>query len=227
MINLETFRLELLDSLYYNSYLDSGAAGAALTAPFVGDIAMMYATCRSLGIGNLNPKITSSPHYEELADCPFIISVAHSVSPVKMLPVYDFATSFMSEGYEDLEAFKASFNAPFRNWIRKQGLSAGNVFYFSVAYRDYYRLPSTYSVRLGNMRSCIAKVSKVEESPPQEYDIWGNLFTAGLVRKRWNPGEKPPSPPGPSPMLEILSSYYEIVKGLDGTSWRSMVSPYE
>ncbi|MEM0136729.1 MAG: hypothetical protein QXU18_16120, partial [Thermoplasmatales archaeon] len=103
-VPLETFRVELLDSLYYNSFLDSGAAGATSTVPWIGDLALMYAISKSLGIGKLSSKLGFTPHYDELAELPFVASMGHSLEVVKMLPVYDFATSFVSEGYHDQNA---------------------------------------------------------------------------------------------------------------------------
>ena len=225
MMTLETFKLTLLDSLYYNSILDSGAAGTAVSVPWVGDIAITYAICRSLSIGNLSSKITSTPHYEELLNSPFIASIAHSMDTVKMLPIYDFSTSFMSEGYYDYNAFKHASNSPFRNWIRKQGIAAGNVFYFSVAYRNRYCLPDSFSIRLGNMRSCIARVDRIKGDVLPDYDIWGNLYTIDLIRKRWNADSEPTSLP--TSQREILSSYYVVVKGLDQQAWGKLVNPYE
>ena len=225
MMTLETFKLTLLDSLYYNSVLDSGAAGAVVSVHWVGDIAITYAICRSLSIGNLSSKITSTPHYEELLDSLFIASVAHSIDTVKMLPIYDFSTSFMSEGYYDYVAFNATRNSPFRNWIRKQGIAAGNVFYFSIAYRNHFSLPDSFSIRLGNMRSCIARVDKIKGDVLSDYDIWGNAYTADLIRKRWNTGSDPIS--SPTSQREMLSSYYVVVKGLDQQAWGKLVSPFE
>ncbi|MEM0111686.1 MAG: hypothetical protein QXK90_02850 [Candidatus Parvarchaeota archaeon] len=220
---METYRLDLLDSLYYNSFIDSGAAGATSTAPLVGDIALMYSISRSLGIGKLDSRISSVPHYSELSELPFVVSVAHSLGPVKMLPAYDFSASFISEGYFDYNAFKSTFNAPFRNWIRMQGIAAGNSFYFSVAYRDRISLPDKFSVRLGNMRSCIARVEKVVA--PDGYSIWGNAYTSMLISEKWN--ERKPLSIPEYVEKEILSAYYIIYKGLSIDDWLRMVEPYE
>lgn len=223
-IRLETFSLELLDSLYYNSLLDSGASGTALTVPWIGDLALMYAVSKSLGIGNLSRKLGHTPHYEEVADLPFVTSVGHSMSNVKMLPIYDFSTSFISEGYMNDQAFEDTKNAPFRNWIRKQGIAPGNVFYFSVAYRDSFSLPDAFTIRLGNMRSCLARVLRLARVPDQ-YDVWGNLYTASLISRKWNGDRMHVLPEGVS--RELLSAYYAVIKGLDGRGWLDMVDPYE
>jgi CRISPR type I-D-associated protein Csc1 len=228
---LETFRLELLDPLYYNSMVDSGAAGAVVTAQWIGDIALMYAINASIGLVNFerlrHDKPSGSPHKpsypEELSVLPLVTSVARPVTKVRMLPVYDFATSFISEGYFQYEAFERTKNAPFRNWIRKQGLSPGSIFEFKVAYKRKIHLPDFFTVRLGNMRSCLAKVTKIQGD--LENEVWGNLYTTRVVHGSLNTITFIKDlPPG---AIETFSSQYIIVKGISGSKWIEMITPYE
>ncbi len=228
---MEIFRLELLDPLYYSSMVDSGASGAVVTAPWIGDIALMYAINASIGFVNFerlrhdNPSADShKPNYhQELPHLPFVSSVARPVSEVKMLPVYDFATSFNSEGYFQFDAFKSTKNAPFRNWIRKQGLSPGNEFEFKVAYKNHASLPNSFTIRLGNMRSCLAKITKIQGDP--EGEVWGNIYTVKVFRGSL---ETISSIKNVSlDKIESFSSQYIIVKGLHDSTWREMVAPYE
>lgn len=179
---MEKFEVELLDPLFYNSSLDSGAAGSTITFPWLGDLALDYAINFSLNLNNSTFKYNShKPDYSEIKNFGFVASVGYSVSNVNKTRVYDFATSFISDGYIDSKTMEKVKRAPFRNWIKRQGISPGTKFYFYILKNRNINFPSKFSIRLGNMKSCIASVKKIETEANDK--LWINLYTLNLIRE--------------------------------------------
>lgn len=175
------YKIRLLSPLYYNSRPESGAAGGSVTSQWIGDLALMYAINSSLGIRKFEFKYNSHrPDYSELTGLDFICSVARSERQVRLTPPRYVATSFVSEGYPLLRAMKKSANSPFRNWLVKQGLEPNNEFYFYMGTRNGFEPPEEFTVRLGNMRACIASCIRAGEKENETLTV--NMFTLKLFK---------------------------------------------
>ena len=214
---MEKYELEILDPLFYNSSIDSGAAGATVTYEWIGDIALSYSIISSLGYNkDITFKYNShTPDYNEIRDFKFITSVAAPENIVKKTRTYDFATSFISDGYNPIFLMEKLNRSPFRNWIKKQGLLPGNKFYFYAAFKDNFNFPDKFTVRLGNMKSSIASVKKIEKSNNDL--IWANLFTLKVL--------------GIEPNLdfddiEYISDEYIIKRWVNPKIWKCMLKEY-
>ena len=180
---MEKFELELLDPLFYNSSLDSGAAGSNTTEPWIGDLALDYSINFALGLKKTKFQYTShKPNYSEIKNFGFITSIGYPETRIKKTRIYDFATSFISDGYVNAGIVTKSQRAPFRNWIKRQGLEPGNKFYFYTFYNnDNIKLPNSFTIRLGNMKSCLCSCHKI---PVLENDkLWMNLYTTNLINE--------------------------------------------
>ena len=163
--------------------MDSGAAGANTTFPWIGDIALDYALNYTYGINKTQFKYNShKPDYREITKFGFLSSIGYPEDTPKKTKVYDFATSFISDGYVDAKILTKVARSPFRNWIKRQGIAPGNKFYFYVLYNnENIKFPDIFTVRLGNMKSCIAACKRVQ--PSHNEPIWVNLFSLNLFKK--------------------------------------------
>ena len=208
------YEIELLDTLFYNGSMDSGAAGATVTYEWIGDIALSYSIVNSLGLNkNTTFKYNShTPDYSEITDFKFITSIAISENIVQKTQLYDFAASFISDGYYPASIFDKINRSPFRNWIKRQGLLPGNKFFFYLVTIDNLVLPDKFTVRLGNMKSTIAAVKRIEESNKDL--IWINLFTLKLlnIESNLNPED-----------IDFISDEYIIQKWVDPKKWEAMI----
>ncbi len=185
---MKAYELTLLSPLYYRSRIESGAAGATITSPWIGDIAMTYAINNTLGLKQIPFGYNSHrPNYSEIADLGFLLSILEPLSDCRFTKVFDIAASFMSEGYPQGKAISDSGRAPMRNWMKRQGLEPGNSFSFVVFFRDgEIKLPEKFTVRLGNTRECLATVR--EKSNLKIKEVTLNLYSLSLVlgSKRFN-----------------------------------------
>ncbi len=216
---MEKFTLTLLDPLFYNSSFDSGASGGTVTFPFIGDIALNFAISYSLGIGNPRFLYNShKPQYEAMKEFGFFTSVAMSAKNVRTTRIYDFATSIMSDGYPDVDLFKKMARAPFRNWIKKQGLAPGNKFEFYLFTKQDKNIdfPHSFTVRLGNMRSCLSIIEKTETNDKDL--IWINLFSLWLITR--NEGLDNEG------VITKYSDIYTIQKGISVRRFREALRDY-
>lgn len=216
---MDKFEIELLDPLFYNSTLDSGAAGANTTYPWIGDIALDYAINSALGIIKTQFKYKShKPNYQEIKQFGFIASMGYPETNPKKTRVYDFATSFISDGYVDAKVLTKVGRSPFRNWIKRQGLAPGSKFYFYILYADEsIKFPDTFTIRLGNMKSCIAVCKRIQ--PSSQDSIWVNLFSVNLFNKvnidSVNKGN-----------IQYFSARYVIKTNTSIDQWKSMLPGY-
>ncbi len=177
---MKAYRTTLLSPLYYRSRIESGAAGATVTDPWIGDLAMMYAINNTLGLKNIMFKYNShKPDYKEIMGLGFILSVLEPVDNCRFTKVMDIATNFISEGYPQGKAISDSGNAPMRNWMKRQGIEAGNQFYFVAFFgEERDQLPSRFAVRLGNTKECLALI---EETPVNQISkVTINLYTLSI-----------------------------------------------
>jgi CRISPR type I-D-associated protein Csc1 len=226
------FEIRLLSPLFYATRPDSGSAGATTTDPWIGDLALMYAINSSLGLKSLPFKYAENkPVYNEILDLPYITSVASPSSDVKFTRVYDTATSFISQGYFNKEAFDKSANAPMRNWLKRQGMAPGNVFVFGIATDKEWIPPEEFTVRLGNMKETLASCKKIENFRGR---ITVNLYTLVLVLKRLGKDYKSsqivkalsPSDDGGQSLLEYVMPQYILVRSVDPERWLSYLEGF-
>ncbi|WP_393971564.1 type I-D CRISPR-associated protein Cas5/Csc1 [Oxyplasma meridianum] len=181
---MKAYELNLLSPLYYRSRIESGAAGATTTSPWIGDLAMMYAINSSLGLEHIKFGYTShKPNYGEIVKLGFLLSVLEPISPCKYTKVFDIATSFISEGYPQGKAIHDSSNAPMRNWMKRQGIEPGNRFSFFSFFSDNFRdLPSKFTVRLGNTRESLALVTEIPKNEMKK-ELTLNLYSLSIALK--------------------------------------------
>ena len=214
---MEKYEIEILDPLFYNSSMDSGAAGATVTYGWIGDIALSYSIIYSLGYNkNITFKYNShKPDYNQIKNFEFITSIALPESMVQKTRSYDFATSFISDGYYPVSLANKIKRSPFRNWIKKQGLLPGNKFYFYIAFKDNINLPDKFTIRLGNMKSSIASVKKIEKKSNDL--IWVNLFTLKVlgININFNLDD-----------IEFVSDEYIIKKWIEPKIWKCLLKNY-
>lgn len=225
---MKTYELTLLSPLYYRSKIESGAAGATVTSPWIGDIAITYAINNALGLKQIPFGYTSHrPNYREIISLGFLSSILEPVSDCRYTKVFDIATSFMSEGYPQGKAISDSGRAPMRNWTRRQGLEPGNSFSFMVFFRDgEIKFPERFTVRLGNTRECLAVVK--EESNNKLKNVTINLYTLSLVlgERRFNEIVSDIKTGEYSINVEQASSQYILAKGIPIEYVSKFFTPY-
>jgi len=220
---MEKYEVELLSPLFYNSSLDSGAAGANVTFDWIGDIAIDYAINFSLSNKKIVFKYNShKPDYNKIKDFDFISSIAYSMNNVKKTRVYDFATSFISDGYIDSKVMEKSNRSPFRNWIKRQGLEPGNKFYFYVLSKGNKKLPEVFTIRLGNMKICIGVCRRIDQNNNKNKSdtLWINLFTTNLLSNKLNIDDIGMD------NITYVSDRYVIKKNVDSETWRKLFDDY-
>ncbi|MCL4345204.1 MAG: hypothetical protein M1496_02430 [Candidatus Thermoplasmatota archaeon] len=178
---MKNYEMTILSPLYYRSRIESGAAGATVTSPWIGDIAMMYAINNSLGLKQLKFGYnTHKPNYSEIMDIGFKLSILEPSSQLKFTKVFDIATSFISEGYPQGKAIADSARAPMRNWLKRQGLEPGNKFIFSSFLDDEENeFPKKFTVRIGNTKECLGEIREIENNHFKEVTM--NLYTLSLM----------------------------------------------
>lgn len=170
----ETFHARLLGPLTYHTVPDAGAAGATVTAPFLGDTALTYAVHYALhGHALPNRFGPRGPGYAvDYKLFRTICSVGWPVGPVQMLAPEYVASSFMSEGFEQKKISTMDSkhrrsgvsNTPYRPWRQIQSLAPthgqANIFGFSAVSKR--ALPATFTVRMGLGRGTLVRADKVE-----------------------------------------------------------------
>lgn len=226
------YEIRLLSPLFYRTRPDSGAAGATTTDPWIGDLALAYAINSSLGLKNIPFKYTrNKPDYSEILGLPFITSIASPKYDVKYTRVYDMATSFISQGYFNKEAFDKTANAPMRNWLKRQGIAPGNVFNFAMATAGEWSPPQEFTVRLGNMKETLASCTRVDTI---EESISVNLYTLLQVlnhkNKNYTSGEliKGLSSTGEDyqSMVEYVMPQYILLRNVVPEKWLSYIEGF-
>ncbi len=178
---MKAYRLKLLSPLYFRSKMDSGAAGSTVTNPWIGDIALLYAINNALAMRHFQFGYTShTSNYEEIRALNMLSSVATPSGDLMFTRVYDIATSFISEGYPQSEAIQKSGRAPFRNWMKRQGIQPGNEFTFvTFSKNDESYLPDRFTIRLGNTRESVALCTGIDSRDINRITI--NAYTLYLL----------------------------------------------
>lgn len=178
---LQSFEARLLGPLTYHSVPDSGAAGATVTAPFLGDTALTYALHYALH-GHPIP-CRFGPRKQDYPDdyryFKSICSVGVPAGPVEYLSPEYVASSFMSEGYEqknistmDSKHRRSEVsNTPWRPWRQIQSIApssnGSNVFRFVAV--SVSSLPAQFTARIGLGRGCLLAVK--ETAPTRQCAI--------------------------------------------------------
>lgn len=166
---VQTYEARLLGPLTYHSVPDAGAAGATVTAPFLGDVALTYGLHYAVHghpipfrFGARKPDYAAD--YRHFAT---VCSVGVPQGPVEHLSPEYVASSFMSEGYEQkaissmdsVHRKSKVSNTPYRPWRQIQSLAPTrpgvNLFRFSTVSRRPLR--PTFTLRIGLGRACLVE----------------------------------------------------------------------
>lgn len=213
------YKMTLLSPLFFRSKQDSGAAGATVTEPWVGDLALGFAINKALGLVHLPFKYTSNtPEYEELLNLCFITSVAMPKGDPKRTRLYDLSTSFMSEGFPRMKYIEDSARASMKTWLKRQGIEPGTVYTFSMATRDGWVPPEQFTIRLGNMQETLALCQRVNEVPET---LTVNLFTLKHLFGHESLKDLAYD------LLERPAQQYVLAHGVGTHVWQQLVAPYK
>ena len=216
MIKVKSYEMTLLSPLYYRTRIESGAAGATVTSPWIGDIAMMYAINNTLGLKQLKfGYITHKPNYSEIMDLGFKLSILDPSYQIKFTKVFDISTSFISEGFPQGKAIADSARAPMRNWLKRQGLEPGNKFIFSSFFQEEsIEFPKMFTVRIGNTKECLGVVKEIEQNQMRRVTM--NLYTLSLSYggEKINKSLKELMGKNQNIRIEQVSPQYVLARGL-------------
>lgn len=194
------YKITLLSPLFYYTKTESGVAS---TTPFIGDLALTYATNFAL---SQNSKITyqtkSKPDYEEIKELGFLWTVARPLK-VKRTPVYARYTSPIADGMVRKDLIELMGKALFKNYFHVQGIEVGST--FQASFIGELDLPKKFTLRIGNGRECLVLLEKINE--PKK-DIWINYYT---ISKIFNKTFKLKE----GFTIEPVLAQYIIVKGLN------------
>lgn len=225
---MKAYSIKLLSPLYFRSRMDSGAAGSTVTNPWIGDIALLYAINNTLSMKDLKFGYTShTPNYGEIRELDMFPSVATPSGDISFTRVYDIATSFISEGYPQTEAIQNSGRAPFRNWMKRQGIQPGNEFTFvTFSKNNAVTLPDKFTVRLGNSRECVAACTAIESSEVKKVTL--NAFTLYLLLgvQKANEAILAIREKDPDMYIENNSCQYILLKNLPTKLVSDVLHPY-
>lgn len=203
---IQAFEAVLLAPLSYRTRADTGAGGASVTGYFLGDIAMNYAIhyARYGGEDLWDGRTETTPRYaDDHKRMNHRCSVAIPIGATRTLPIEYQSTSFVSEGYPLVGQLKASASSSMKNWMQKQSLAPFNRFVFAAVSKDERRLPSEFTVRLGNGRETLVHLK--ESSTVPEF-VTLNAFTLSRVLNR----------PIPSSLaVQMESERYILLHGVE------------
>lgn len=194
------YKITLLSPLFYYTKTESGVAS---TTPFIGDLALLYATNFAL---SQNSSITyqtkSRPDYQEIKNLKFLWTIARPLE-VKRTPIYARYTSPISDGMVKKDLIELMGKALFKNYFHVQGIEAGST--FQVSLMGELDLPKKFTLRIGNGRDCLIFL---EEMDKPKRDIWINYYTITKIFDR-NLELKEGF------TIELVLTQYIIVKGLN------------
>ena len=193
------YKITLLSPLFYYTKTESGVAS---TTPFIGDLALTYATNFALCKNNdITYQTKSKPNYEEIKNLGFLWTIARPLK-VKRTPIYARYTSPISDGMVRKDLIELMGKALFKNYFHVQGIEAGST--FQASFIGHLSLPSKFTLRIGNGRDCLILLEEIESI---ERDIWINYYTVTKIL-----GKKMKLKEGFS--IEPVLAQYIIVKGL-------------
>lgn len=193
------YKITLLSPLFYYTKTESGVAS---TTPFIGDLALTYATnfalCKNTDI---TYQTKSKPNYEEIKNLGFLWTIARPIK-VKRTQVYARYTSPISDGMVRRDIIELMGKALFKNYFYVQGIEVGST--FQASFIGNVNLPPKFTLRIGNARDCLILLEEIKSI---EKDIWVNYYTITKIL-----GKKMKLKEGFS--IELVLAQYIIVKGL-------------
>jgi len=166
---IKHYKITLLSPLFYYTKTESGVAS---TTPFIGDLALTYATNFALSQNSdITYQTKPKPDYEEIKNLGFLWTIARPVK-VKRTPVYARYTSPISDGMVRKDLIELMGKALFKNYFHVQGIEAGST--FQASFTGELNLPEKFTLRIGNGRECLILLEEMERP---ERDIWINYYT--------------------------------------------------
>ncbi|RLI75966.1 type I-D CRISPR-associated protein Cas5/Csc1 [Archaeoglobales archaeon] len=194
------FKITLLSPLFYYTKAESGVAS---TTPFIGDLALIYATNFALSQNNdITYQTKSKPDYEEIKNLGFLWTIARPLK-VKRTQVYARYTSPISDGMVRKDLIELMGKALFKNYFHVQGIEVGSM--FQASFIGELNLPNKFTLRIGNGRDCLILLEEINEP---EKDVWVNYYT---ITKIFNKTFKLKE----GFTIEPVLAQYIIVKGLN------------
>lgn len=170
--DMETVLIEAtcLSPLQYHTFQ---AARGTKTGSFLGDLAITYGLCQTLGIFDNKRMKNDSADYSELKDSPYLASV---FKPVKDSFAYmPSLTQNTLVGIETLGTNETpetrTGSSMYSNFYFTQPISAGSKFRGYIMKDETAEIPET--IRVGNQRQCLLKLSVKNDVE----DAWVNLYT--------------------------------------------------
>jgi len=194
------YKITLLSPLFYYTKTESGVAS---TTPFIGDLALTYATNFVLSQNSdITYQTKSKPNYEEIKNLGFLWTIARPIK-VKRTPVYARYTSPISDGMVRKDLIELMGKALFKNYFHVQGIEAGST--FQASFMGELNPPEKFTLRVGNGRDCLILLEEIEKP---EKDIWINYYTiTKIFNKTFELKE--------GFTIEPVLAQYIIVKGLN------------
>ena len=208
---IKHYKITLLSPLFYYTKTESGVAS---TAPFIGDLALTYATnfalCKNKDI---TYQTRSKPNYDEIKNLGFLWTIARPIK-VKRMPVYTRYTSSISDGMVRRDIIELMGKSLFKNYFHVQGLEVGST--FQASFIGNINLPSQFTLRVGNGRDCLILLQEIEKV---EKDIWINYYTfTKILNKKVKLKE--------DFIIEPVLSQYIIIKGLKEKDLEEILNDY-
>ena len=173
---LQAFEARLLGPFTYHSVPDAGAAGATVTAPFLGDTALTYALHYALHGHPIPIRFGTrggQDYQDDYRHFKSVCTVGVPVGAIEYLAPEYVASSFMSEGFEQKNLSPMSSkhrrskveNTPWRPWRQIQSLapSRDGANQFSFVAVSETSLPSRFTARIGLGRGCLLDVRETRD----------------------------------------------------------------
>lgn len=185
------FEARLLDPLQYHSFVDAGASGGTVTAPFLGDVALAFAlNAAILGVPLEERRIVhgrhaTGPNYRvDVGRIGLVPTVGVPTGTViRLSPEYQ-GSSYMAEGFEQRKISSGAKHnkektyrhispmgsSSWRPWRQAQLLAPGNTFQFSILRGPV--LPGAFAFRMGTGRACLIGAIEVEAPDRVTLNPW-------------------------------------------------------
>lgn len=193
------FRARLLDPLQYHSFIDAGASGGTVTAPFLGDLALCYAINNAV-LGQPLPetrwvhgKRATGPDYKgDLERLGLLATMGVPDAPAKNLNPEFQGSSYMNEGFEQREIssgaayyaakkhrrYSRTTSSSWRPWRQAQLLAPGNMFRFSLLRGP--SLPERFALRMGTGRAGLIAVEACDAPATVTVNAWTLEAVVGI-----------------------------------------------
>lgn len=201
------YKITLLSPLFYYTKTESGVAS---TTPFIGDLALTYATNFALSQDSeITYQTKPKPDYEEIKELGFLWTIARPLK-VKRTPVYVKYTSPIADGMVRKDLIELMGKALFKNYFHVQGIEVGST--FQASFIGELDLPEKFTLRIGNGRDCLISL---EETDKPEKDIWINYYTITKIFNRTFELKE-------GFTIELVLAQYILVKGLNNEDLKKL-----